>query len=152
MLMNRYLTKMCDQVIALLSTKHTTSIVWGGEDSDTESEAIDIDESDTDRRFSYKVTKRIEQEESATLRSAFKVDFSSIRPDLTVDLFKINSQYISHHIPPANCPVAPSIFVPSLLHGEISQGFWTASYVRQTIRSVRLGQLAISKVYMKRLL
>jgi hypothetical protein len=80
MVMNRYLTKMCDQLIALLSTEHSTSLVWGGKESDTE--AIDIDESDEDRLFSYKVTKRYERE-SAALRPAFKVVSSPIKPNFT---------------------------------------------------------------------
>ena len=33
----RYLTKICDQVIALLSREHATAIVWNDQDSDAES-------------------------------------------------------------------------------------------------------------------
>ena len=48
---------------------------------------------------------------------------------------KMNSHPISSYVAPADCPVNPSIFVSSLLHGETAQGFWTASYVPQTTRS-----------------
>ena len=72
--MTRYLTKICDQVIGLLSTAHSTSLVWGDEDSDTES--IDIDDGDEDRLFTYEVAKRNEQEESAMLRPGFTVRWS----------------------------------------------------------------------------
>ncbi len=71
MLMDRYLTKICDQVVALLSTEHTTSIVWGDEDDDTES--LDVDTGDEDRLFTYEVENRNEQEESASLRPGFQV-------------------------------------------------------------------------------
>jgi len=43
----RYLTKICDQVVALLSAEHTASIVWGDEDEDDES--IDVDPGDDDQ-------------------------------------------------------------------------------------------------------
>jgi hypothetical protein len=69
----RYLTKMCDQVVALLSPEHTASIVWGDEDSDTES--MDVDTGDDDRLFTYEVAKRNEQEESAVSRPGFQVLF-----------------------------------------------------------------------------
>jgi hypothetical protein len=69
--MNRYLTKICDQVVALLSKEHTASIVWGDEDDDAES--LDVDTSDDDSVFTYEVEKRNEQEESASLRPGFQV-------------------------------------------------------------------------------
>jgi hypothetical protein len=68
---------MCDQVIALLSPEHSTSIVWGDEDSDTES--MDVDAGDDDRLFTYKVAKRNEQEENAVARPGFQVSVSSIK-------------------------------------------------------------------------
>ena len=67
----RYLTKMCDQVVALLSPEHAASVVWGEEDSDTES--VDVDTGDDDRLFTYEVAKRNEQEESAATRPGFQV-------------------------------------------------------------------------------
>jgi hypothetical protein len=62
---------MCDQVIVLLSPKYSASIVWNNEDSDTES--VDMDTGDTDRLFTFEVSKRNEQEESAVARPGFKV-------------------------------------------------------------------------------
>jgi hypothetical protein len=77
----RYLTKMCDQVVALLSPEHTASIVWGDEGSDTES--IDVDTGDDDRLFTYEVAKRNEQEESALSRPGFQVMVSSVKSKST---------------------------------------------------------------------
>ncbi len=62
---------MCDQVIALLSPGHSSSIVWSDENSDTDS--VDIDLDDSDRLFTFEVAKTIEQEESAVLRPGFQV-------------------------------------------------------------------------------
>jgi hypothetical protein len=73
----RYLTKMCDQLVALLSPEHTASVVWGDEDSDTES--MDFDTGEDDRLFTYEVAKRNEQEESAVSRPGFQVIISSVK-------------------------------------------------------------------------
>jgi hypothetical protein len=73
----RYLTKMCDQVVALLSPEHSASIVWGDEGSDTDS--MDVDTDDDDRLFTYEVAKRNEQEESAVSRPGFQVIVSSVK-------------------------------------------------------------------------
>jgi hypothetical protein len=74
MLIYRYLTKICDQVVALLSTEHTTSIVWGDEDdNDDDDGSIDVDAGNDDRLFTYEVAKRNEQEESASSRPGFQV-------------------------------------------------------------------------------
>ena len=71
-LLDRYLTKMCDQVVALLSPDHSGSIVWKDEGKlDTNSE--DIDAGDSERLFDFEVAKINEQEESAVLRPGFQV-------------------------------------------------------------------------------
>ena len=41
-----YLTKICDQVVALLSAEQSASIVWHDENSDIESIDVDVGESD----------------------------------------------------------------------------------------------------------
>jgi hypothetical protein len=74
-LMNSYLTKVCDQVVALLSTEHSASIVWDDDYDDTES--IDMDFADEDRLFAYKV-RRHGKEMTAASRPGFQVILSSI--------------------------------------------------------------------------
>ena len=46
-LQNRYLTKICDQVVALLSAEQSASIVWNDDDSDTKSADMTVGESDS---------------------------------------------------------------------------------------------------------
>jgi hypothetical protein len=75
---------MCDQVIVLLSLEHTTSIVWGDEDSNTES--MDVDTGNDDRLFTYEVVKWNEQEESAVSRPGFQVIVSSVKHKSTSNL------------------------------------------------------------------
>ena len=67
----RYLTKICDQVVALLASEHTDSMVWGDEDSDAES--VELDTGNDCRFFTFEVAKRNEQEESAATRPGFQV-------------------------------------------------------------------------------
>ena len=151
MLIYRYLTKICDQVVALLSAEHTASIVWGDDDDDDES--IDVDTGDDDRLFTYEVAKRNEQEESASSRPGFQVITSALsNTNSTTELPKMNSCLISSSVAPADCPVDPSIFVASLLHGETAQGFWTASYVPQTTRTRTLDHRSCNRMYLRQLL
>ena len=132
-LATRYLTKMCDQVVALLSAEHSASILWGDDDSDTES--VDLETGDDDRLFTYEVAKRNEQEESAVSRPGFQVIPSSVIRKSTADISKMTSRHISHYAIPADCALDPSVFVPGLFHGETTQGFWTVTYVPQATRS-----------------
>jgi hypothetical protein len=75
-----------------------------------------------------------------------------MRAGFTANLVKLRSQHVSRYVPPVECPVNPSLLTPRLLHGETAQGFWTASYVAQRIRSGSLGQHPRTKVYLKQLL
>ena len=69
--MDRYLTKICDQIVALLSADHSASIVWNDEDDITTS--IDQGACDSERLFTFEVAKTNEQEESAVSRPGFQV-------------------------------------------------------------------------------
>ncbi len=62
---------MCDQVVALISSDHSASIVWNDEDRDSVS--IDMDTGDSERLFIFEVAKTNEQEESAVSRPGFQV-------------------------------------------------------------------------------
>ncbi len=76
----RYLTKICDQVVALFSREHSKAIVWSDQDSDADS--IDIEACDSDRLFTFEVAETNEQEEKAIACPGFQVfsqsPFSSI--------------------------------------------------------------------------
>ncbi|KAI9511015.1 hypothetical protein F5148DRAFT_1281300 [Russula earlei] len=133
----RYLTKICDQVVALLSEEFSASLVWGNEDSDSDSDSVDMDPGDDDSRlFTYEVEKRNEQEESAVLRPGFQ----------------INSRHISRYVAPAGCSVDPLAFIPSLIHGETAQGFWTASYVPPATQTNSLDDRSYTELSLKQLL
>ncbi|KAN0136209.1 hypothetical protein V8E53_006069 [Lactarius tabidus] len=130
----RYLTKICDQVVALLSAEQSASVVWHDEESATES--VDMDVGESDRLFKFEVAKTNEQEEGAVSRPGFQM----------------NSRHILHYIAPNGCSINPSIFNPRLLHGETAQGFLTAAYVQRQIRSDTYHQRPLAKIYLTHLL
>ena len=80
-LLDSYLTKMCDQVVALLSADHSESIIWNEDGDDTSS--VDIDTGDSERVFTFEVSRTNEQEETAVSRPGFQVM-------LTINLFLLS--------------------------------------------------------------
>ncbi|KIK75394.1 hypothetical protein PAXRUDRAFT_19040 [Paxillus rubicundulus Ve08.2h10] len=68
----RYLTKMCDQVVALISSEHAQTIVWN-ENDENDNDALDVDQDESDRMFTFEVAQTNDQEESVTIREGFKV-------------------------------------------------------------------------------
>jgi hypothetical protein len=72
--MTRYLTKLCDQLVCLLSSAHSEAIVWGDGVDDLEDASIDSDsDDDSDRLYDYTVAKTNEQEEDVIARQGFTV-------------------------------------------------------------------------------
>lgn len=62
--------KTCDQVIGLISPDHAQTIVWNDEDEDV---FTDEDNEESDRLFTFEVSKTNEQEESVIARAGFQV-------------------------------------------------------------------------------
>ncbi len=71
--MRRYLTKLCDQLVCLLSAKHSQAIVWGDEVDDTDDASLDSEDDDSDRLYDFMVAKTNEQEEDVIARQGFTV-------------------------------------------------------------------------------
>jgi hypothetical protein len=71
MMPNRSLTKICDQIVGLLSPEHSTSIIWNDEESDVES--VDMATGEFDRIFTFEVAETNEQEENAVSHPGFQV-------------------------------------------------------------------------------
>lgn len=66
----RYLTKITDQVVCLISDEHARAIVW----NDAEDlPPVDTWEEDSDRLYTFEVLKTNEQEENVTARPGFTV-------------------------------------------------------------------------------
>lgn len=72
---DRYLTKMCDQVVSLISPEHAQTILWSDEDNEDE-DILEVDQDGSDRMFTFEVAQTNEQEETVTVRNGFKVSSS----------------------------------------------------------------------------
>ena len=127
MLQIRSLTKICDQIIALLSSEHSATIVWNDEESDAES--VDVSTCEFDRVYSFEVAETNEQEESAVSYPGFQVPFLSALRKTASDLLKMDSHHLIHHESPHGYQRDPAAVTPRLLRGETTQGFLTVSYV-----------------------
>jgi hypothetical protein len=122
----RSLTKICDQIIALLSPEHSTTIVWNDEESDAES---DVSTCEFDRVYSFEVAETNEQEENAFSYPGFQVPFLYVLRETASDLFEMDSHHLIHHEVPLGYQRDPATLTPHLLRGETTQGFLTVSYV-----------------------
>ena len=82
MLSIRYLTKITEQVICLLSDDHSRSLVW--DDAPDESPSDDWNMV-SDRLFTFEVLKTQDQEEGIAARPGFKVRLPLPRGHSTLD-------------------------------------------------------------------
>jgi hypothetical protein len=69
----RYLTKLCDQIVCLLSSEHSRAIVWDDENDDDA--LTDPDDDDSGRLYDFVVAKTNDQEENVVARPGFTVHF-----------------------------------------------------------------------------
>ena len=77
---HRYLTKMCDQVVSLISSEHAQTILWSEEDGNEDGgdNMFEVDQDESDRIITFVVAQTSEQEESVTVREGFKVRSSGL--------------------------------------------------------------------------
>lgn len=68
--MCRYLTKLCDQLICLISTEHSELIMWGDE-ADYGGQDSENDESE--QLFDFTLATTNKQEENVVARQGFTV-------------------------------------------------------------------------------
>ncbi|CAE6431445.1 unnamed protein product [Rhizoctonia solani] len=69
----RYLSKMTDQMIGLISPEQAGAIVWASGRRDANNQSIPSEMFDESRMFSFEVEKSTEQEEDAIARDGFKL-------------------------------------------------------------------------------
>ncbi|KAI6143616.1 hypothetical protein BKA82DRAFT_3983845 [Pisolithus tinctorius] len=106
----RYLTKMCDQVVALISSVHAQTIVWNDGDKDVNG-ARDED-CEGNRIIKCVVDRTTEQEESVQVREGFKVA----------------SGLITYAGSVSEASAEQGQLKPFLLFGETAQGLMTAQH------------------------
>jgi hypothetical protein len=69
--MCRYLTKLCDQLVCLISTEHSELIVWGDE---ADYASSDSEDDESDQFFDFILAETSKQEENVVARQGFTVN------------------------------------------------------------------------------
>ncbi|KAH8114632.1 hypothetical protein DFH11DRAFT_1508603 [Phellopilus nigrolimitatus] len=92
--MSRYLTKITDQIMVLISDAHGRTLVWEDPTSASEdsSSALAFDEleEETDRLFAFEVSKANEQEENVRMRPGFEIKHSLLKEASVPESFPVN--------------------------------------------------------------
>ncbi|KAI9444006.1 hypothetical protein H4582DRAFT_1807752, partial [Lactarius indigo] len=131
----RYLSKLCDQLICLLSSEHSKAIVWsrdddeangGDRDDDSDGTFTDSEKADSNRFYQFEVAKTKDQEENVVIREGFMVRCPYDDTTPTVTLIPVRHKMSSPLVSQASPPGA---FCPALLHGEKVQGFMTTTFL-----------------------
>ena len=151
--MSRYLSKLCDQLVCLLSAEHSQAIVWGDGVDDLAEASLDLEVDDSDRLFNFEVAKTHEQDENVIARQGFKVRYLITHVYLSVltsIIFRCklsSSRLVSERTPP-KIHIEPSVLSPRLLYGEITQGFMTAHFrpVRATVERFSYDHQSASQI------
>ncbi|TCD63827.1 hypothetical protein EIP91_004894 [Steccherinum ochraceum] len=68
-----YLTKITDQIVALISDVHASAIQWNDPAQDV---SVEVDDDEIDRLFSFQVEKTNEKEEQAAARAGFTMELT----------------------------------------------------------------------------
>lgn len=123
----RYLTKLCDQLLAFISPEHGSKLVWN-EDSGGEEEEEVEDLEENARLFSFQVKKTTQQEDSVELFPGFKAQDAVLR--------KTGLPSDGASVPPSVAKVVAGY--PKLIAGEVQQGVLTAKFVPPEMHSHRV--------------
>ncbi|KAG8993098.1 hypothetical protein FRB94_011064 [Tulasnella sp. JGI-2019a] len=148
----RYLTRLTDQIRALVSPEHAASLVWNQDDfdSDVEEEAADADtdseDENDDRFFKFEVAKTHEQEEDAKIYPGFMLKHQAIGAQGSAN-------------GSTGSTATSSTSSATLVAGETRQGFMITTEIpgkderrdiQETYNRVRLSSLLTSKrVYLE---
>ncbi|KAG8897271.1 hypothetical protein FRB99_008270, partial [Tulasnella sp. 403] len=112
----RYLTRLTDQVCALISPEHLSALVWKDMESESDSPESDLDDDFHDRFFKFEVAKANDQEEDVGIREGFKVSHPMISTSSAILSFPDRTSRLSS-------------LDPILLHSETCQAFADKKYI-----------------------
>ncbi|OAX36473.1 hypothetical protein K503DRAFT_802014, partial [Rhizopogon vinicolor AM-OR11-026] len=108
----RYLTKMCDQVTALISPEHGQLLKWNKQECEDTVMDVNGAQDESSRMITFEVTKTNEREEAVKWRPGFTATY----------------KHIAMPLPRPDVPVDVDSFKPAMLHGETAQGFMTIAF------------------------
>ncbi|KAG8836422.1 hypothetical protein FRC18_011419 [Serendipita sp. 400] len=116
----RYLTKLCDQIVCLISDEHSQNLVWKddspyasrSEDEDEEPDSLDA----FDRVYTFSVEQTNEEEETVSAKKGFTLTHSSIKVNTEID-----SEFPED--------ISPNVLQTQLLVGDIAQALLSIQFV-----------------------
>jgi hypothetical protein len=134
----RYLTKITDQILALVSTEHAQALDLDKFATyDKASEEPEEDHS-LDRMFSFSVAKTNEQSEAVKACPGFEVNTCAVPVLVTFlmcSVFKLSHQQLGMAERQSQCPTEYwSSLQPTLVAGETKQAFLVVDYEGETSR------------------
>lgn len=147
---HRYLTKMCDQVVSLISSEHAQTILWNEEEDSEDEDILEVDHDESDRMFTFEVSQTNEQEETVAVRKGFKVSSSLLCDwvDGTDVWGPTSGRFVLHRAsrgtrgrsrPDEACPICTSFTLwrdDTRIHDSgISRGKGCAGYLQRTVDS-----------------
>ncbi|KAI0692274.1 hypothetical protein BC835DRAFT_1277959 [Cytidiella melzeri] len=121
----RYLTKIADQTVVLISDVHANGIIW---DESTTDDSVDSCD-DSDRLFTFSVSKTREQEENVT-----------VKPGFVVSPYRLTLIQPCIHAPvsPEDRPAEAQQLSSRLVLGDTNVGVMTSTYVPAHQTTVKL--------------
>ncbi|KDQ06301.1 hypothetical protein BOTBODRAFT_60673 [Botryobasidium botryosum FD-172 SS1] len=108
----RYLSKITDQLLALLSPTDARSMVWNDELDELDTEEEDAE--DLDRLYTFEVSKTKDQQEDVKISAGFTIEHRDIRPPSAAD--GLPADYLRPQLQ------------PRLVAGETRSGFITTVF------------------------
>ena len=142
--MVRFLTKLSDQIVALISDEHSAKLAFQ-DDAKTSSPDFDLDSAgDFDRLFDFEVSQTGEQEETAVATEGFKVcPLLRFVGDLP-NILKISHSCMSgiNGLPPScSEPFDMERLLPRVISGDMSQAIMSSEYIPGRSKRKAIGEL-----------
>jgi hypothetical protein len=128
---SRYLTKICDQLVCLLSSTHSKAIVLRDDDEDRDDTSLNSENADSDRLFDLILVKKSDQQDDILARQGFTVCYPRLKSFAVLTSIIAHRQMNSSRLVGQLSPkihIKPSVLPPRLLHGETTQGFMTGEF------------------------
>ncbi|KDQ64238.1 hypothetical protein JAAARDRAFT_201615 [Jaapia argillacea MUCL 33604] len=117
----RYLTKIADQVVSLISPEHSQSLVL--QDDTEDSVSLGVDDDETDRLFTFEVEKSTEQEEGVSSKPGFTLQLPAVSGDNRL---------------PDDHPMDERQFEPRLVFSDTKQAIVDVMYLAASEKAYRI--------------
>ncbi|KAG8900443.1 hypothetical protein FRB99_006039 [Tulasnella sp. 403] len=138
----RYLTRLTDQVRALISPEHLSALEWKDVESEwdfSESESDESNDEMNDRFFKFEVAKTNEQEEDVAIREGFKVSHHAISTnsaspflsDITTRSPSLDPIFLYGETRQA---LADKKYIPGQMHVETIDSKYTLHHLRAILQ------------------